>query len=241
MKTIINTTPHEIVFRKDDGSEFTVERSEYTLNARAEERIAREENGALFVETIFVPTDEGWRMIKDIRQKHGADCIIVGSIIAAQAYAPEVVAMTPAVGFERVPLTEKRMNPHKFTVYSAPTTISSSVKNEIVKNLDELESIVIAEWGSSIGFRSDSLVEKIKTLVMEAKEGWGYAGSPYENSEVLEALNAERLAIVEGLRKILQVAEYADNHIKVLYLDPAIKEFVQRVPWLAPAIVNTKP
>jgi hypothetical protein len=43
--------------------------------------------------------------------------VVVGSIIAAQAYPGLVVAMTPAPGYERKPPTEKRMRPDKFTVF----------------------------------------------------------------------------------------------------------------------------
>lgn len=41
----------------------------------------------------------------------------VGSIIAAQAYPGQVVAMTPAPGFERVPPAEKLMSCEKFTTF----------------------------------------------------------------------------------------------------------------------------
>jgi hypothetical protein len=43
--------------------------------------------------------------------------MIVGSIIAAQAYPGSIKAMIPCEGYERVPPTEKRMRPDKFTVY----------------------------------------------------------------------------------------------------------------------------
>lgn len=62
-------------------------------------------------------------MINAIKAQHEASdnaampLRIVGSIIAAQAYPGEVVAMTPAPGYERVAPAEKRMNPHKFTIF----------------------------------------------------------------------------------------------------------------------------
>lgn len=43
--------------------------------------------------------------------------IVVGSIIAAQAYPGDVCAMIPAEGFERVPPEQKKMRPDKFTIY----------------------------------------------------------------------------------------------------------------------------
>ena len=45
--------------------------------------------------------------------------MVVGSIIAAQAYPGLVVAMVPAPGYERRPPAEKRMRPDKFTIYPA--------------------------------------------------------------------------------------------------------------------------
>lgn len=70
---------------------------------------------ASFVCTGYVPTDGGAAIVRDAYQA-GAD-LVVGSIIAAQAYPGVVVAMTPAPGYERVPPAEKRMSPDKFTVY----------------------------------------------------------------------------------------------------------------------------
>ncbi len=67
------------------------------------------------VSTVFSPTQEGENIIRQAQQA-GAD-VIVGSIIAARAYPEQVVAMTPAPGYERVPPEEKRMNPHKFTIF----------------------------------------------------------------------------------------------------------------------------
>ena len=43
--------------------------------------------------------------------------IIVGGIIAAQAFPKRVLAIVPVEGFERVPPAEKRMRDDKFTVF----------------------------------------------------------------------------------------------------------------------------
>lgn len=45
--------------------------------------------------------------------------IVLGSLIAAQAYPGLVLALVPAPGFERVPPAEKRMRADKFTVFTA--------------------------------------------------------------------------------------------------------------------------
>ena len=113
---IINTTPHPINFRNEDGGEFEV-KTHCIINAGVKEKTVKNENGIEFVKTVFVPTEEGWEQIRKIKEEFGNDVIIVGSIIAAQAYPGEIVAMTPAKGFERVPPAEKRMNPKKFTTF----------------------------------------------------------------------------------------------------------------------------
>lgn len=121
MTVYINTTPHALNFVNPDGEEFVVEKSRWLLNAAVEEKIVRSENGIQFVETVFRPSEEGWKMIAEIRAEHGANCVIIGSLIAAQAYKGAVVAMVAAPGFERVPPAEKKMNAKKFTIFPAQT------------------------------------------------------------------------------------------------------------------------
>jgi hypothetical protein len=50
-------------------------------------------------------------------EKQNPGAIIVGSIIAAQAFPGRVYATIPAPGFERVPPAEKRMRDDKFLVF----------------------------------------------------------------------------------------------------------------------------
>lgn len=89
------------------------------LNAQVKEIPVSED----LVETRFVASEDGYALINEIKAQHigsdNAKCKlrIVGSIIAAQSYRGEVVAMTPAPGYERVSPAQKRMNPHKFTIY----------------------------------------------------------------------------------------------------------------------------
>ncbi len=110
MTNFINTTPHEITFKNADGTEFTVPPCGYILNAKPVEVPAGTTAGIEFVKTVFEGTDEGRKWIA---QNEGGS-LIIGSIIAAQAYPGRVFGMTPAPGFERVPVAEKRMNPAKF-------------------------------------------------------------------------------------------------------------------------------
>lgn len=76
---------------------------------------------SLFVRTTFNGTDEGRTLISTI--KNWADgesvdfLVIVGSIIAAQAYPGDVAGVCPVPGFERVAPSEKRMRCDKFTIF----------------------------------------------------------------------------------------------------------------------------
>ena len=116
--TIINTTPHSVTIQDTDGTPITVPNS-VILNAKAEEKQVSD----LFVKTVFVPTEEGKEIISEIKKTFKSQIgtgtlVIVGSMIAAQAYPEDVVAMTPVPGYERVKPAEKRMRCDKFTTFA---------------------------------------------------------------------------------------------------------------------------
>lgn len=118
--TVFNATPHSITFWKEGWEDVEIVESDVVINAKPVE-VA---DGCLqvaggkvhLVRTSFVGSEDGKDIIR-LAHRHGAD-LVVGSIIAAQAYPGLVVAMTPAPGYERVEPALKRMNPDKFTVYS---------------------------------------------------------------------------------------------------------------------------
>ena len=96
-----------------------VKEAEKAPVAKAEEKAVNN----LFVTTVFVGTPEGKEIIRDIegtyRETGCADrLVIVGSIIASQAYPGKVVGLCPVPGFERVTPSEKRMRCDKFTVFT---------------------------------------------------------------------------------------------------------------------------
>jgi len=87
------------------------------INARpVEQPIGLHPCGAELVQTKFVATEEEERKLDILEQKY-PNAIIVGSIIAAQAFPGRVFALVPAPGFERVAPAEKRMLPNKFTSF----------------------------------------------------------------------------------------------------------------------------
>lgn len=115
---IINTTPHSVTIQDTDGTPITVPNS-VILNAKAEEKQVSD----LFVKTVFVPTEEGKEIISEIKKTFKSQIgtgtlVIVGSMIAAQAYPEDVVAMTPVPGYERVKPADKRMRCDKFTTFA---------------------------------------------------------------------------------------------------------------------------
>lgn len=114
---VVNCTPHPIRFKDITGEIVTINNDpEYLINARVEEETV-EKDGVIFSRPTFVPTPEGTAIIDRIRQEFPDGCVIIGSIIAAQAYPGQVCGMTPIPGHERVAPAEKLMRVDKFTRY----------------------------------------------------------------------------------------------------------------------------
>jgi hypothetical protein len=116
---VVNTTPHPVTIQDIDGTLKEVPQCGHILNGTPVERKVDD----IFVKTEFVGNDEGRQLIKDIKTLASwatvepYRLVIVGSIIAAEAYPGDAAAMTPVPGFERVPPQEKRMRCDKFTIF----------------------------------------------------------------------------------------------------------------------------
>lgn len=111
---VINVTPHPIRFQ--DGDELVeVEPSGILINARIEEKIVKE-GVPTFVTSTFKPDKDSEEALSKI-EKEFPGVLVVGSVIAAQAFPGRVVGMVPVEGFERVPPEEKRMRSDKFTIF----------------------------------------------------------------------------------------------------------------------------
>lgn len=114
--SIVNTTPHPITIQDVEGDIITVPTS-VLVNADSKER----QVDSLYVETVFIGTSDGAEIIQNIEDAYKeTGCpdrlVIVGSIIAAQAYPEKIAAMCPVPGYERVAPSEKRMRCDKFTI-----------------------------------------------------------------------------------------------------------------------------
>lgn len=117
--TVVNATPHPIRFQDGNGEVVTIDSNlEYLINAEVQEEVTIDEDlGIEFTQPRFLANEDGWGIISRIRKEHGMDAIIIGSIIAAQAYGGAVCGMVPVPGFERVAPAEKLMRVDKFTRY----------------------------------------------------------------------------------------------------------------------------
>jgi hypothetical protein len=112
---VVNTTPHPLTFEDSVTKELVTVASnmEALVNAKAIETEVRPH----FVKTIFEPNEDGKQKIKAIKDCLGEEAVIIGSMIAAQAYPGDVFGMTPCPGYERVAPSEKRMSDSKFTTF----------------------------------------------------------------------------------------------------------------------------
>lgn len=114
---IVNTTPHEIRFT-DDSLELdvTIEPSAL-VNAKAvTSSVESGIPGVLYQTTNFVPDELTEKVLKQFKETH-QDVVIIGSLIAAQAYPGVVAAMVAHPTLMRVPPQEKRMLFDRFTIY----------------------------------------------------------------------------------------------------------------------------
>lgn len=116
---IANATPHPVNIQDMAGEIKVVPQCGLLINARMEEEAVNE----LFVRSVPHADATGEAAIAEIHdafansEYYDGKLIIIGSMIAAQAYPEEVVAMTPVPGFERVAPAEKRMRCDKFTIF----------------------------------------------------------------------------------------------------------------------------
>lgn len=114
---IINTTPHAVTMMAADSRVYEVPPCGIFINARAvEEPAGTHPSGAALVRTRFVADAANEAALAALESTHPG-AVIIGSIIAAQAFPGRVLAMAPAPGFERVPPAEKRMRDDKFTTF----------------------------------------------------------------------------------------------------------------------------
>ena len=115
-KKFVNTTPHSITLQSSDGTLYSVPPCGKIVNARLEEADnGIHPSGVFLVKTVPKGDEEGSRIIEEIYDSVGKDAIIIGSMLAVQAYPNLIFGMVPVQGFERVPPDQKRMRTDKFS------------------------------------------------------------------------------------------------------------------------------
>lgn len=114
----VNTTPHVInLLNPDTGNEVEIPPSGVIINAKVVETVAGETpQGVKLVRTKFCSDEKSEEILAQIEQEFPG-AVIIGSLIAAQAFPGRIYVLTPAPGFERVPPDQKRMNSRKFTIF----------------------------------------------------------------------------------------------------------------------------
>ena len=101
---VVNTTPHSVTLQDIGGTLKQVPQCGVLVNAKAVETQVND----LYVSTSFCGNEAGQQTIAGIKRwfeevkNPGERLVILGSIIAAQAYPGDVVAMVPVPGYERV-------------------------------------------------------------------------------------------------------------------------------------------
>lgn len=113
--TIVNATPHKINLQVGQGSIVVPASLKQVINASIKEVPVDD----LLVKSTFLGNEDGERIINEIYSEfEDSDrVIILGSIIAAQAYPGKVFGMVAAEGYERRPPEEKLMRSDKFVTF----------------------------------------------------------------------------------------------------------------------------
>lgn len=119
-KTLINVTPYDTDFMLGANTKSqrieSLPPSGTKVSVLRQEPVDHEKDGTQFCKLQYVGTRGGDATIAEIKKQY-PNAIIVGSLMAAQAYPGDVVALCPAEGYERVTASEKVYRLDKFIVY----------------------------------------------------------------------------------------------------------------------------
>lgn len=118
MAKIVNTTPHLIRMQSaETGEVYEVAPCGVIINAKATDVAAgKHSSGAELVKVVFEADQANTAKLEEL-ERNNPGAVIIGSMIAAQAFPGRVMAMIAAAGFERVPPDQKRMRDDKFTTF----------------------------------------------------------------------------------------------------------------------------
>lgn len=109
---IVNVTPHELNFYCEEKGQFVTAPSEGIINAFARTTVFESEPTHDLVSVKFSEMREGRSEVNRLKQLY-PDALIVGSVIAAQAYREDVVSTIPC----KVGKPGRYVKCNRFTVY----------------------------------------------------------------------------------------------------------------------------
>ena len=116
---LFNTTPHPLTMQNDVGELTIVEQCGLLVNASME----TSDIDDMFQISVAKASDEGRKAIEEIQKfyeennlKKEGELVILGSMIAVQAYPGKIAGLVPVPGYERVAPAEKRMRADKFNL-----------------------------------------------------------------------------------------------------------------------------
>lgn len=113
---VVNTTPHPVSIM-DNDSIVDVPTGVLINATPTQEEVGPVGTDGMYITTIFKPNVTGWDTIEAIKKCFNSDenVVIVGSIIAAQAYPGYVCGLVPYPGYERT--AQKLMRCDRFNVF----------------------------------------------------------------------------------------------------------------------------
>lgn len=113
---VYNLTKHDIPFEDEKTGQVVVVPSDGVLNAEIQSDIVEKHSTHFLAYNNFYPNSEGKYLIAGIR-KECPEAIIVGSMVAAQAYPEDVVAQIPTTSSRQSPNRPYTARCNRFTTF----------------------------------------------------------------------------------------------------------------------------
>lgn len=115
---VVNTTPHAITMvTRDLSTQVQIPVSGVLINATATTTpVDSGIVGVKYQKTQFIPDVNTLRTLKDFKSQY-PDVVVIGSLIAAQAYPGLVAAMVAHPDYMRVAPQDKKMLIDTYTIY----------------------------------------------------------------------------------------------------------------------------
>lgn len=114
--TIYNATPHDLHFEMENGETITAP-TDVVMHCQPKVTLEKAYEAYVLNSVEFLPTQDGYNLIKFVKDEY-PDIVILGSLIAAQAYPGLVATAVPSQGGKRLRSYKvKTVRPDRFTIY----------------------------------------------------------------------------------------------------------------------------